>query len=122
MIYISLTVTTAHMKSYLHIPAPFFAMFSQSSSTAIPSDSLNSVSVTLDPRHKASRRIQQKHTFLKLFYCFRGMFNSPLHRNGSSSIVACVFISAEFCLTGRCLAMSVYSGSAIPASRRHVTI
>jgi hypothetical protein len=31
----------------------------------------------------------------KFLYCYRGVFSSPLHRNGSSSIVACVFISAE---------------------------
>jgi hypothetical protein len=45
-----------------------------------------------------------------------------LHRNGSSSIVKCVFISAGTCLPSRCLAMNVYSGSAIPAFRRHITM
>jgi hypothetical protein len=50
------------------------------------------------------------------------MLTSTLHGNGSSSIVACVFISAGTCLPSRCLAMNVYSSFAIPASRRHVTI
>jgi hypothetical protein len=44
------------------------------------------------------------------------------HRNSSSSIVMCIFISAETCLPSRCLAMNIYTGSAIPAFRRHVTI
>jgi hypothetical protein len=39
------------------------------------------------------------------------MFTSPLHRNVSSSIVVCLFISAVTCLSSLCLAMSVYSGS-----------
>jgi hypothetical protein len=51
--------------------------------------------------------------------CYRGVFTSPLHRNGSSSIV-CVLISLVICLPSRCLAMNVYSASAIPAFRRHV--
>jgi hypothetical protein len=50
------------------------------------------------------------------------MFTLPLHRNGSSSIVACVFISAGTCLPSPCLEMNVYSGSDILAFRRHVTI
>jgi hypothetical protein len=37
-------------------------------------------------------------------------------------IVACVFVAAGTCLTSRCLAMTVYSCSTIPAFRRHVTI
>jgi hypothetical protein len=40
----------------------------------------------------------------------------------SSSFVACVFISAGICLLSRCLEMNVYSGSAIPAFRHHVTV
>jgi hypothetical protein len=50
------------------------------------------------------------------------MFTSPLHRNGSSSTVACVFISVGTCLPSRCLAVNVCSGSATPAFRRHVTV
>jgi hypothetical protein len=50
------------------------------------------------------------------------MFTSPLHTNGISSVVACIFISAGTGLPSRCLAMNFYSGSAIPAFRRHVTI
>jgi hypothetical protein len=46
----------------------------------------------------------------------------PLHRNGSLSIVACVFVAAGMCLPSRCLAMNVYSDFAIPAFGRHVTI
>jgi hypothetical protein len=34
----------------------------------------------------------------KFLYGYRGMFTSPFHRNGSSSIVACVDISAVTCL------------------------
>jgi hypothetical protein len=58
-----------------------------------------------DPRYIASGRIQQKTPFT----------NNPL-------IVACVFVVAGTCLPSRCLAMNVYSGSTIPAFRRHVTI
>jgi hypothetical protein len=44
------------------------------------------------------------------------------HRVNNSSIVACIFVAAGTCLPSRCLAMNVYSGSTIPAFRRHVTI
>jgi hypothetical protein len=45
-----------------------------------------------------------------------------LHRNGNSSIVVCVFISAGTRLPSPFQAINVYSGSGIPAFRRHVTI
>jgi hypothetical protein len=45
---------------------------------------------------------------LQFRYCYRGVFTSPLHINGSS-IVACVFISVGTYLPNRCLAMN-YSG------------
>jgi hypothetical protein len=60
----------------------------------------------------------RKHTL----YCPGGAFTAPLHRNGSSSIVACVFVSVETCLLSPCPAMNVYSGSSSPAFWRHVTI
>jgi hypothetical protein len=50
------------------------------------------------------------------------VFTSPLHRNGSYSIVACVFVAAGMCLPSSCLAIDVCSGSVIPAFRRHVTV
>jgi hypothetical protein len=50
------------------------------------------------------------------------VFTSLLHRNCSSFIVLCVLISAETCLLSRCLAINLYSGSVLPAFRRHVTI
>jgi hypothetical protein len=49
------------------------------------------------------------------------VFISPLHGNGSSSIVASVFVAAGM-FTELCLATNVFSGSAIPALRRHVSI
>jgi hypothetical protein len=49
------------------------------------------------------------------------LLQRPLHRNGSFSIVACVFISTGTCLPSRCLAMNVYTGSAIPPFRYNVT-
>jgi hypothetical protein len=55
-------------------------------------------------------------------YCYRGVPTSLLHRNGSCSIVACVFVATGICLPSRCLAMDVSSGPTIPAFRRHVTI
>jgi hypothetical protein len=58
----------------------------------------------------------------KFFYCYRSVLISPLSRNGNSSIVVCVFISAGICLPSRCLAMNVYTSSALPAFRCHVTI
>jgi hypothetical protein len=47
---------------------------------------------------------------------------SPLHINGSSSIVSCVFVAAGMSLPSRYLEMDVCSGSTIPAFRRHVKI
>jgi hypothetical protein len=57
----------------------------------------------------------------QFFHCYRGVYTSRLHRNGSSSIIACVLISTGYCLPRRCLAINVYSGFAVPAFRRHVT-
>jgi hypothetical protein len=58
----------------------------------------------------------------QFLHCYRGVFTLPLHRNGSSYIAACVLISAGTCLPSRCPAVNVYSGSAVPVSRRHVTV
>jgi hypothetical protein len=52
----------------------------------------------------------------QFLYCYRGVFIPPLHRNGSSSSVSCVLISAGISLMSRCLAMN-YSGF-----QAHVTI
>jgi hypothetical protein len=50
------------------------------------------------------------------------VFTSPLHRNGSSSIVGSVFVAAGMCLPSRCLGRYVCGGSTIPAFGRHVTM
>jgi hypothetical protein len=42
-------------------------------------------------------------------YFWEGVFTALLHKNGSYSIVACVFVAAGMCLPSRCLAMNVYS-------------
>jgi hypothetical protein len=42
----------------------------------------------------------------QFLYCYRGVSTSPLHINGSSSIVARVFISAGTWLSNRCVAMN----------------
>jgi hypothetical protein len=62
-----------------------------------------------DPRYIASGRIQQKTPFPSLYII-------------NTSIAACSFVATGRCLPSRCLAMNVYSGSAIPAFRRHVTV
>jgi hypothetical protein len=46
----------------------------------------------------------------------------PMNYIHYTTIVACVFIFDGTCLPSRCLAINVYSGSAIPAFRRHVTL
>jgi hypothetical protein len=56
------------------------------------------------------------------FYCYKGVFTSPLHRNISYFIVACLFMFTGSCLPSRCLEINVYSGCAIQAFRRHVTV
>jgi hypothetical protein len=48
-------------------------------------------------------------------YSFGAFINHP-------PILICVFVAEETCLPSRCLAVSVYSGSILPAFRRHVTI
>jgi hypothetical protein len=62
-----------------------------------------------DPCYIASGRTEQKKPF-------------PSLQLKNTSIVAYVFFAAETCLPSRCLAMNVYSGSTVPAFRRHVTI
>jgi uncharacterized Fe-S cluster protein YjdI len=48
----------------------------------------------------------------------------PIENNASNNffVVAWLFVTAEKCLPCRCLAMDVFSGSALPAFIRHVTI
>jgi hypothetical protein len=76
-----------------------------------------------NPRYKASGRSQQKKTVSQQFlYDYWSVFTSPLHRNGSSSIFACVFVATEMSLPSRCLAIYVSSDFTIPAFGRHVTI
>jgi hypothetical protein len=55
-------------------------------------------------------------------YCWERVFTARLHRNGSYSIVACVFVAAGMCLRSRCLAMNAHFDFASPAFGRHVTI
>jgi hypothetical protein len=46
-----------------------------------------------------------------------------LHKNSSSSIVACMFISLGTCLSSRCLVMNVYSGySGFQALCHNITV
>jgi hypothetical protein len=54
------------------------------------------------------------------FCCYRGMFTSPLHKSGSSSIVACVFVAAGLCLLSRFLEVNFCFGPSIKAFKRHV--
>jgi hypothetical protein len=104
------------MKSSFHSLIPFLP--SLLDHLRVPSQVTPSVLLqpALDPRYIASGRIQQKTPYP----------TSPLHRNGSSSSVACVFISAGTCLPSRCLTMNVYSDSdylpRILAFNRHVTL
>jgi hypothetical protein len=73
-----------------------------------------------DPRYIASWRSQQNTPSPNNSSIVIECFTSLLHRNGSS-IIACMFISAGTFISSRCVAMNVYSGSAIPVFRRHVT-
>jgi hypothetical protein len=45
---------------------------------------------------------------------------SPLHTNGSSSIVTYVFVAAGMQLPSRCLAMNAHPDFTIPVLGRHV--
>jgi hypothetical protein len=107
---------------YLHSLIPFLPILLND--LRLPTQETPSIlsRLALDLRYIASGRIQQKTPFRNNSSTYRGVFTSPLHRNGSSSIVVCVFISAGTWLPSFCLAMNVYSSSAIPAFRRHVTI
>jgi hypothetical protein len=55
------------------------------------------------------------------FLLLRRRVYSPLHSNGSYSIVACVFVAGGMCLPSSCLAMDI-SDFTILAFGRHVTI
>jgi hypothetical protein len=101
----------------------FIVISSRLSLTAASRDCLNYVSASLGSSLYSLRAAPTENTRSQRFLCCcRGVLNSLLHRNGSSSIVTCVFISVGTCLLSRCLAMNVCSGSAIPAFRRHVAI
>jgi hypothetical protein len=76
----------------------------------------------LDPRYIDSGGPQQKTPFPNKYYIVTEVFNSPLHKKGSSYIVACKFISAVIYSSSLCLVMNVYYGSAIPTFKCHVII
>jgi hypothetical protein len=63
---------------------------------------------------------QIKHHFLTIPLLLQVVFTLLLHRNGSSAIVACVFITAGMCLLSRYLSTDIYFVSTIPVFRRHV--
>jgi hypothetical protein len=44
----------------------------------------------------------------RVLYYYIGVFTLSLHRNGCSSIVACVFVAARTCLATRCVAMNIH--------------
>jgi hypothetical protein len=46
----------------------------------------------------------------------------PFSRNGSCSIVSCIFVAAGKCLPCRCLAMYIYSDFTFSDFGRHVTV
>jgi hypothetical protein len=75
----------------------------------------------LDPRYIASGRPQQKTSFRNNSSIVIEV-RLPRRCVEMAVLVASMFISAGTCLPNRFLAMNVYSGSAIPAFRRHVTI
>jgi hypothetical protein len=104
--------------------SPLNPLPSRFSHLPLPSQETSSVlsQQALDPRYVASGCPQQSHRFLAIPLSCRGVFTSPLNRHGSSSVVVCLFISGGTCLPSLCLTMNVYSGSAIPAFRRHVRI
>jgi hypothetical protein len=76
---------------------------------------LISLYIRTDFRYITSGRSQQKTPFSSNSCCYRGVFMSPLHRNGNSSF-ACVFVAARMCLPSRCpatvLHVSQYSREA----------
>jgi hypothetical protein len=120
----------SHMKTSLHSLTPFLALFGtcqfRTLSSSAPKlisrqagvsqlDSLLKWTLLYNSFALTTQRIQ-------LLYCYVAVFTAPLRSNGSSSIVASVFVAAEICLPSRCLAMKVYYGTNIPAFGRNVTV
>jgi hypothetical protein len=117
----------AHLYSLtLHYSNHYMALYVLSSSpysTANSKDALNSYSSGLRYSLYGLESAPTENTVSQqVLYHYRSVLTSSLHRNGSSSIIACVFISVGTCLPTRCLATNVYCGSAVPAFGRHVTI
>jgi hypothetical protein len=64
-----------------------------------------------------------------LYFC-GGVFIAPLHSKdrgadhieNTALLLLSAFISAGICVLNRCLEINVYSGSASPAFKRHVTL
>jgi hypothetical protein len=89
----------AHLYNLLlHVTDHYLTRYvfcSPSSSTATSRDSLSSVSTGLESSLHSLGAAPTENTVIEQFlYCCRGVFTSPLHRNGSSSVVTCAFISA----------------------------
>jgi hypothetical protein len=73
--------------------------------TAATRYSLNYSQLAWYPRYIASVRTHQE-----------------THFPNNLFIIACVLVTAGACSPSRCLALNIYSGSAITAFRRHITI
>jgi hypothetical protein len=111
-IILQLPIPKTRLNSILLLPSSYLGRLASRNSTR-----LCNLKWTLLFNHFA--RTTQK---TQPLYCWEGVFTAPLHRNGSCSIVACVFVPTGMCISSRCLAMNVHSDFTISAFERHVTI
>jgi hypothetical protein len=126
------------MRSFFHRPIPFLPLFSSCQFWRLDSIQFLCSQAHIPADWRLETRLFTRRLLLKWtlpynnftrttqktqsLYCWEGVFIEPLHSNGSYSIVAYVFVAVVICLSGRCLAVNVYSDFAISAFGRHVTI
>jgi hypothetical protein len=85
-IILQLPIPKIRLNSIPLLPSSYLARLASRNSTQFLSTELFFISTSHGPRRKQT------------LYCFEGLFSTPLHSNGSYSIVACVFVAAEMCL------------------------
>jgi hypothetical protein len=119
----------SHTKSSIHSLIPLLTLFCNCQLSSIPllSGSYPCRLASRNSTHFFSTELffittlhgpRRKHSH----FIFKGVVITPLHSNGSYSIVACVFVAAGICLPSRSLAMDVYSNFALQVFGRYVTV
>jgi hypothetical protein len=123
--FITICHYKSHMKSSFHKLIPFLPSFCNCQLNSTPKliswqavSKFVSVPLNWTLLYNHFVRTTQK---TRTLCCWEGVVTALLHSNGSCSIVACIFVSAEMCLPSHCPAMNVNFDFTTPACGSHYT-